>query len=302
MILNKVMDFTLNTFRRLLKSLAGAGYSLKTVKDFYLYPSAKAVVLRHDVDKMPLNSLRAALIENDLGIKGTYYFRTARCSFDKSVISEISNLGHEIGYHYEDMGLARHKTKDNSVKLKTEREKELAGNAIESFTDNLAKLREITDIQTICMHGSPLRPVDGRLLWKYYDYTENGIIAEPYFDFSLEDMLFLTDTGRRWDGSSVSIRDKIYSRDPEYYSDWRRKPKTGSAMLMTEKGNNLQKSFRIRKTEDILHAIRLQSLPAQVMITFHPQRWSDNYREWTRELMAQSFKNQIKYLINIKNH
>jgi len=71
---------------------------------------------------------------------------------------------------------------------------------------------------------------------------------------------------------------------------------------MTEKAKKLQESVRISNTGDILRAIRLKRLPPRVMITFHPQRWSDNYCEWTRELMVQSIKNQIKYLINIKNN
>ena len=67
----------------------------------------------------------------------------------------------------------------------------------------------------------------------------SGSLLEPYFDFSLEEMLYLTDTGRRWDGSSFSIRDKAVTIDPGYYSGWKRKPMTGSAMSMTEKGKNL---------------------------------------------------------------
>jgi hypothetical protein len=36
----------------------------------------------------------------------------------------------------------------------------------------------------------------------------NGIIGEPYFDVDFSKMLYLTDTGRRWDGGIVSVRDK----------------------------------------------------------------------------------------------
>ena len=59
------------------------------------------------------------------------------------------------------------------------------------------------------MHDSPLSKYDNRLLWKYYNYRDYGIIGEPYFDIDFNDVFYLTDTGRRWDGEKVSVRDKV---------------------------------------------------------------------------------------------
>ena len=305
------MDFTLNTLERLLKSLDNSGYHFFSIREFLENRASrqgKLIILRHDVDKKPANSLSTARLESELGIHGTYYFRINQENFNRAIIKEIASLGHEIGYHYEDLQLASQKSKVKSQKSKGERrkpggndEEELAGVAIESFRENLEKLREIAPIDTICMHGSPMSYIDTRVLWKYYDYGNLGISVEPYFDFSLEEMLYLTDTGRRWDGSSFSIRDKAVTIDPGYYSGWKRKPMTGSAMSMTEKGNNFQKYFRFRKTDDILAACRANILPDKMMMTFHPQRWSDNYGEWIREFLVQNIKNQIKYSINMNN-
>ncbi len=36
-------------------------------------------------------------------------------------------------------------------------------------------------------------------MWKRYSYRDFGIIAEPYFDVDFGEVLYLTDTGRRWD-------------------------------------------------------------------------------------------------------
>ena len=77
-----------------------------------------------------------------------------------------------------------------------------------SFRENLEKLRRVVPVETICMHGSPLSKYDNRKLWEKYDYRDFGIIGEPYFDVNFEEVLYLTDTGRRWDGDSVNIRDK----------------------------------------------------------------------------------------------
>jgi hypothetical protein len=173
----------------------------------------------------------------------------------------------------------------------------MAAVAVDSFRKNLAKLRDIVPVDTVCMHGSPLSLFDSRLLWKYYDYSNMGIKVEPYLDFSLESMLYLTDTGRRWDGSSVSIRDRVYKRDDSYYSRWKKKPRPGSAMLMTEKSEALQRQYRFRNTDNILQAISSGNVPERLMITFHPQRWNDSTLPWLREYLWQNSKNAIKYFM-----
>jgi hypothetical protein len=249
------------------------------------------------VDKLPGKSLIMAEIEHEAGISGTYYFRSRKGRFDEETIKRIRRLGHEIGYHYEDLDIACRKEKGEKKKAKGNCEEEMAIVAIESFRENLAKLRDIVPVDTICMHGSPLSHYDSRVLWKYYDYSTIGIIAEPYFDFSLENMLYLTDTGRRWNGSSVSIRDRVCIRDDGYYAGWKRKPLPGSAMFMTEKSWTLQKQHRFRKTDNILQAISSGNLPDRLMITFHPQRWIDTALPWLREYLWQNSKNAIKYFM-----
>ena len=63
----------------------------------------------------------------------------------------------------------------------------------------------LSPVKTICMHGSPLSKWDNRDLWKRYNYRDYGIIAEPYFDVDFDEVFYITDTGRRWDGDKVSI-------------------------------------------------------------------------------------------------
>ncbi len=179
-----------------------------------------------------------------------------------------------------------------------EGEHELVKMAYESFRANLDSLRKISTVDTVCMHGSPLSRHDNRLMWKYYDYREMGVRAEPYFDITLDEMLFLTDTGRRWNGSEVSFRDRVYNRSESYYAGWVRKPVPGSAMAMTEKGEAFQKQFRFRRTSEISATLKAKRLPEAIILTIHPQRWSNNIMDWTAELLAQNVKNQLKYLIN----
>ena len=81
--------------------------------------------------------------------------------------------------------------------------------AICDFERNLKKFRKLYPVKTICMHGSPLSKWDNRDLWKRYDYRDFGIIAEPYFDLDFREVFYLTDTGRAWNNSKVSVRDKV---------------------------------------------------------------------------------------------
>ena len=186
------MDFTLKTYTRLLNILKSKGYLFQAFEGIIEENQAvKTIVLRHDVDRLPGNALIIAKIENEFGIKVSYYFRIVKESYDESIIRQIADLGHEIGYHYEDLSLYR-----GNYKL-----------SIINFELNLEKFRKIYPVKTICMHGSPLSKWDNRDLWKKYNYRDFGIIAEPYFDIDFSDVLYLTDTGRRWDGSDVSVRD-----------------------------------------------------------------------------------------------
>ena len=45
--------------------------------------------------------------------------------------------------------------------------------------------------------------------------TKTDIVCEPYFDIDVSDVLYLTDTGRRWDGERSNIRDRGNSHADE---------------------------------------------------------------------------------------
>jgi hypothetical protein len=200
-------DFTIDSYTSFLSNLQVSGYNLLTFKDFFFRKSkSKHAVLRHDVDKLPENSLLFALTQNRNEISGTYYFRANPKSFNKNIIQKIASLGHEIGYHYETMDTC-HGNVDR---------------AYDEFCRNLEMFRKIVPIETACMHGSPLSKYDNRLIWEKYDYKKLGILAEPYMDVDFNHVFYITDTGRMWDGDKVSIRDKPRHRLttiwPSYHS------------------------------------------------------------------------------------
>lgn len=57
------------------------------------------MLIRHDVDQHPSSALRMAAIENELGVRSSWYFRwrTAHAA----VVSDIRDAGHSVGLHYE---------------------------------------------------------------------------------------------------------------------------------------------------------------------------------------------------------
>ena len=240
------MDFTLNKYRELLTALLGYG----------------DVILRHDVDLKPENSLKTAQLEKELGWKSTYYFRAVPESWDESIILQIASMGHEIGYHYESLT-----TCNGDIEA-----------AYRDFCQNLEKLRALVPVHSICMHGSPKSKWDSRDLWKQYDYHTLGITFEPYFDMDFSKYFYLTDTGRCWDGFKVSVRDRI----PKYQEEW------------------IRKGWVYHTTDDILKAIREVELPRNMMITTHPQRWTDNKTAWLQEMVMQKMKNVVKRIIVAK--
>lgn len=189
------MNFTLKTYRLLLKELKKQDYSFQNLLDFYLNPKSKVVILRHDVDRKPLQALKMAKIEKDERIAATYYFRCKNCSWNTRIVREIHALKHEIGYHYENM-------RDSNGDFEK---------AIEDFKLNLTEFQKTVPIKTICMHGSPLSKHDNRLLWKKYNYKDYNITMEPYFDMDYNKVFYITDTGRKWNSENISFRDKVNS-------------------------------------------------------------------------------------------
>lgn len=268
------MDFTIKTYNRLLQALIDAGFTFQPFAEFIEKPAERTIVLRHDVDAKKLNSLLFAKIQAEAGVRGSYYFRVVPQSYDEAVIKEIASLGHEIGYHYETMDTARGDV----------------DRAYEEFCRNLEMFRKIVPVKTICMHGSPMSKYDNKDLWKKYNYKDLGLIGEPYFNIDFSKVGYLTDTGRRWDGEKVSVRDKVKKTED-------RRPNNEDRTSTQNSSPSPAPRTSYHTTDDIILAAKAGKLPDQLMLTFHPQRWTDKPLPWIKELVWQNVKNQVKRLI-----
>lgn len=240
------MDFTLDRYRELLAAVKKHG----------------RFTLRHDVDLYPERSLRTAEIEAEERLTATYYFRTVPESYDENIIKQIVALGHTAGYHYECLT-----TCNGDMEA-----------AYEDFCRNLEKLRKVVPITTACAHGSPRSPWNSQNLWKHHDIHTLGIDYEPMLDTDFSKTLYLTDTGRRWDGYKVSVRDKV----PQFQEQWQRE------------------GLVFHSTADIIRALNNPNLPIHkysLLINTHPQRWMPFGTRWLLEASVQWWKNQAKRIL-----
>lgn len=252
-------DFTLEKYRALLSAALDGGFDTITYVEYLAEKEkqdSRRLIMRHDVDKRPDRSLRVAQLEKDMGVRATYYFRCVPCSYDETIMRQIESMGHEVGYHYEDLTLAKGNKR----------------NAQSHFEMWVKKMRDIVRVRTVCMHGSPLSQFDNRLMWegetqRQERYGALGLAGEPYFDTDWNDVEYLTDTGRCWDGDRFSRRDKV--------------------------ANGAGRKYALHSTDDLMNWLR-QSDARTVMITTHPQRWTTGGLPWWKEFLTQNAKNVVK--------
>ena len=248
-------DFTLEKYRYLIRTIQDADYTTLTVRDYLRGQGAgqKSVILRHDVDRRPENALKMAELEHTLDTASTYYFRYP-ATFDTDLITYIWDLGHEIGYHYEVLAKAKGNYKE----------------ALTLFEEELRVFREICDIHTICMHGSPLSRYDNRDLWKRYNFRDYGIEGEAYLSMTEAGLRYLTDTGRSWNGKHI-VRDVMPGVE----------------------------TISVETTDDL--ALWIGSAKAEALyLTVHPERWAVNDMDWfiksTLDFIANSGKRTISLM------
>lgn len=272
-------DFTLAKYMELLDVLKMKKIPAVTFEEYLAVSQEKFVILRHDVDRLPLNAVQMAETENRLGIRSSFHFRARTLYENPEAIIKIAALGHEVCYHYEDLqGIS-----DREYGLLTRGRNNVNAydapgifEAYEAFSEHLGLLREYYPVKVASMHGNPLSRKDNRMMWNYFDYRSLGIICEPYFDIDYSTVLYITDTGRSWNRKSVNVRDKVTR---------------GFGRTL---GEPLNERFSFSNTDEIIHSIENELLPPGLIISTHPQRWNSGILPWISELAMQSVKNVVK--------
>lgn len=188
----QLTGFDLADYERLLDVALANGWQFVTVEEYLRSDDLEEpfVVLRHDVDRKVGSAEAMAEAEADRGVSATYYFRTS--TFDSDTVRAMSEQGHEIGYHYEDLAAT-----DGDVDAARER-----------FAKNLERFRRHVEVTTACAHGSPLSPQVNTEMWnEETDFGAYDLLGEAYvsIEFAEEELTpesklaYLSDTGRDWD-------------------------------------------------------------------------------------------------------
>ena len=242
-----MQDFTLIKYCELLTALKASNVTYR---------------IMHDIDSHPIRAMEIAKMEYEFSLCTTYYFRSKHIANSQEIIKNIYKLQHSIGYHYESLTTCKG---------------DMAA-AYNDFCFNLKRMRHLAPVSTACAHGSPRSPWDSQDIWSQYDIHSLGIDYEPLLDTDFSKTLYLTDTGRRWDGYKVSVRDKV----PQYQEQW------------------IKEGLVFHSTDDIIRAIKNPSHAIHhhsLLINTHPQRWMPFGTNWMIEAAVQNIKNIAKRII-----
>lgn len=187
------INFTLKQYSDICRMAIDSGYHVLTIEKYIRDPNCykNIIILRHDVDRKPINALKMAELEYGLGIFSTYYFRHVTNTYKPSIMQSIAGMGHEIGYHYETLSKS-HGNYDDAILL---------------FESELADFRIWIPVNTISMHGSPLSPFNNRDLWKKYDFKKFDLLGEAYLSIDYQELRYFTDTSRTWQHTRSNLRD-----------------------------------------------------------------------------------------------
>lgn len=249
-------DFSDEAYASLLDAGLNAGYEFITVREYLSSETLpeQFLIVRHDVDRKPMNALQMARTEALRGISTTYYVRAIPKTFRPELIQQLETLGHEVGYHYEDYVRA-------GGELRA---------AHRRFRSNLSELRQTVDVDTICMHGNPLSPHDNRDMWTAPGapgFAAYDLLGEAYLSMDFTDVTYFSDTGRTWRDGPLKIKDHTMGE--------------GSKAVTAD------------TTADLIGLLERREVTRSCVLA-HPNRWADSYSELLAERSKDRAVNAIK--------
>jgi peptidoglycan/xylan/chitin deacetylase (PgdA/CDA1 family) len=141
----------------------------------------KIILLRHDVDISLDCALKLAKLEHEHGLKATYFillhseYYNALSESNQIKIKEISDLGHEIGLHYDTNFLS--KNNKNAI-LQIKQESEILSNLIGK------------KIKSIAQHNTSIS--------SSLNIESNPDFIDPRSVDILQKIMYISDSGHYW--------------------------------------------------------------------------------------------------------
>lgn len=98
-------DFTYSAYRRILQTAVELGYVFREFSE--PVPDTRHILWRHDIDYDIEGALDLAIIEHEIGVRGTYFiwlhspFYNAFDVASLTILDRICALGHTLGLHFD---------------------------------------------------------------------------------------------------------------------------------------------------------------------------------------------------------
>lgn len=107
------------------------------------------LILRNDVDTDPATALAMCDVQEELGVKGSFYFRLK--TFDSRIVEESVRRGFDVSYHFEEIADF---AKEHGLKSRAEVDAHMT-EIQDRFARNITRLRRRygVDMRIVCSHG-----------------------------------------------------------------------------------------------------------------------------------------------------
>ena len=149
-----LMPSRLHEYRKVLETARDHGYQMISVAQWAQrveagHTAGKIVVLRHDVDTDPRQTLISSQIEQSVGASASYFFRLP--TMNAQVVRTVADRGFHVSYHFEELAsYAKQYRLRNADEVQTHMPR-----IQQQFGANLTKLRNKfgLDMRIVCSHG-----------------------------------------------------------------------------------------------------------------------------------------------------
>jgi len=261
------MIFVYKKWEKFCRELAHKNVHSITARDVAEKKTADTyIVLKHDVETNVAKAYAMAKIEQKYEHRGTYYVQAYLLEDvqNVSLLRQMSDMGHEISYHYDVMDLC----KGNLEK------------AIKAYQKNVALFeRNGFEIKTVCQHGNPVVERVG--------YTSN----RDFFRSTRVQQLF-----PHMSDIMVDFKRKA-DTDYLYFSDAGRKFKLVYDPLNNDIVNSDDKNIPFDNLGELL--VYAEESGLSYIISTHPHRWTKHILIY---LMKDIFFRVVKQIAKLLLH
>jgi len=185
-------SFRVDDYHALCRTICQSSLNVYTVHEYLSAPHDNyGIILRHDVDYDVEKAIRISRIENEYGIRSTYYIRMNH-SVTKDRILQLYTKGNEIGFHIDHWAKA-----EGNYRI-----------AMERCERDLMWLRSIVPINTVSAHGSSISPFSNDVFIEYYIREKHPELQDAMHGIDFSTVGYYSDAGRSWNVNHNNITDK----------------------------------------------------------------------------------------------